>query len=223
MTIQLRSDSTVELIQACASDEMVARAAWVSNVGGDARLKETGRIEGLINFLHREKHTSPFEHGLFTFYIETPIFVAREFMRHRTQSFNEWSGRYAELEPVFYSPGEDRPIVQSGKIGSYSFVPGEYAQNDIVDTETFNSYVRAWNAYQNMIAAGVAKEVARNVLPVGTYTKFFASVDPLNLMRFLDLRTAGQALYEIREVADKMALILEEQMPLTYAAWSKNS
>ena len=222
MTVSFRNDSTVELVQVCASDEMVARAAWVSNVGGDARLKEAGKIQGLINFLWRERHTSPFEHGLFTFYVETPIFVAREFMRHRTQSFNEWSGRYAELEPVFYVPADERPLKQKGKIGSYQHVEGDDWQKSITNSWHGIAYKQSWQAYQDMLANNVAREVARNVLPVGTYTKFFATVDPLNLMRFLDLRTADQALYEIREVANKMSVHLEEHMPITYAAWNNN-
>ncbi len=217
--VLFRSDSKVELVQVAASDSMVARAAWVSNIGGDARLKETGRIEGLINFLWRERHTSPFEHGLFTFYIETPIFVAREFMRHRTQSFNEWSGRYAELEPVFYLPHPERPLVQSGKIGAYTFVPGTNDQYRIMANAKKDSYRTAWANYEAQLAAGIAREVARDDLPVGIYTKFFASVDPLNLMRFLTLRNDAQALYEIRDVAAKMEDHLALHMPLTYKAY----
>lgn len=221
MSIQLRSSSTVELVQANASDDLVARAAWVSNFGGDARLKDTAKIEGLINFLWRERHTSPFEHGQFTFYIETPIFVAREFMRHRTQSFNEWSARYSELEPVFYMPREDRPIVQTGKIGTYKHIEGTGLQKLAVASSHADAYTTAWTNYQHLLSMGVAREVARNVLPVGTYTKFFASVNPLNLMKFLDLRTSDQALDEMRSVVQEMEAHFKICMPLTYEAWKK--
>lgn len=217
--ITFRSDSTVELVQSNASDELVARAAWVSNIGSEARVKESGRIPGLISFLWRNKHTSPFEHGQFTFFIETPIFVAREFMRHRTWSYNEWSARYSELEPVFFCPSAERPLQQTGKIGEYKFIEGTIAQEAIVNKGFIDSYQSSWQNYQEMLAAGVAKEIARDVLPVATYTKFFASVNPLNLMRFLDLRADVQALEEIRNVAYKLRDIFEEQMPITASAW----
>src|SRR5690606_17204941 len=110
--------STVELIKTNACDEDVAHAAWVSNFGDEARDRDTSRIAGLINFLYRERHMSPFEHGSFTFFVDTPIFVAREFMRHRTASYNETSGRYKELEPRFYMAPDDRPLVQEGKVGA---------------------------------------------------------------------------------------------------------
>lgn len=209
----------VSLIQSNASDELVARSAWVSNYGEEAREKDTEHIKGLINFLYREKHMSPFEHGDFTFFIDCPIFVAREFMRHRTFRFNEVSGRYKKLEPKFYVPNRARPLVQQGKIGEYSFSPGTSQQINCVIEEHIDAYDGAWAAYQQMIEAGVANEVARNVLPVGIYTQFYASVNPRNLMHFLSLRDAPQALEEIRVVAEAMAIILEAQMPLTYNAY----
>src|ERR1043165_1362547 len=95
-------DVYATLERALASDLQVCRAAWVSQAGEDARIKDTDRPERLIGFLYRNKHMSPFEHGMFTFMVHCPIFVAREFHRHRTQSYNEVSGRYSELEPEFY-------------------------------------------------------------------------------------------------------------------------
>ncbi len=164
--ITYRSDIKVELIQTNATDETVARAAWVSNYGGDAREKEAGRIEGLINYLYRNKHMSPFEHGSFTFYIEAPIFVALEHMRHRTQSYNEWSGRYAELRPHFYIPDLERPLLQEGKVGNYTFTPGTENQYAYLIDSQITAYQAAWQSYLGVMHAGVAKEVARNVLPV---------------------------------------------------------
>ena len=211
--------STVELIKHNASDEDVAFAAWVSNFGDEARDRDTSRIEGLINFLYKNKHMSPFEHGSFTFFVDTPIFVAREFMRHRTFSYNETSGRYKELEPRFYMAPQTRPVVQKGKVGAYHFEAGSPEMYDIIVSQTEESYAVAWDAYQNMLHAGVAKEVARNVLPVGIYTQFYATANPRNIMQFLTLRNDKHALKEIRDVAVEIEKAFAQAMPLTYAAY----
>lgn len=209
----------VELIKCNASDVDVARAAWVSNYGEDAREKDAGRISGLINYLYRERHMSPFEHGSFTFFVDVPIFVAREFMRHRTFSYNEISGRYTQLTPKFYVPKNTRPLVQQGKVGQYTFAPGTDEQYAILRRWDEDTYMHAWDTYQGLINNGVAREVARNVLPVGIYTQFYATVNPRNLMQFLDLRNASNALFEIRDTAEQMEEFFEEKMPLTYKAY----
>lgn len=240
--IEFVDHSTVQLVKSNASDLDVAMAAWVSNFGsgGEPRLpagmpsrwqlesgfgqaQEEGwkRIEGLINFLYRERHMSPFEHGSFTFFVDTPIFVAREFMRHRTFSYNETSGRYKELEPRFYLINDDRPVVQKGKVGAYRFDGGEPEQYGHVYASTTLAYSSAWRAYQNMLDRGVAREVARNVLPVGTMTQFYATANPRNVMQFLLLRNDPNALFEIREVAEKIESVFAEEMPLTYKAFKK--
>lgn len=212
----------VDLIKTNASDEDVARAAWVSNYGEDARLKETGRISGLINYLYRNKHLSPFEHGSFTFFCDVPIFVAREFMRHRTFSYSEVSARYATLNPKFYVPGTHRPLVQQGKVGEYTFTPGTREQYAYLQRWDETTYTYAWNTYEDLVERGVAREVARDVLPVGIYTQFYATVNPRNLMQFLDLRVADNALFEIRDTAEQMEEYFEDAMPLTYAAWKSD-
>lgn len=221
MTLTFETQSTAELVKHSASDEDVAYAAWVSNFGGDARAKDAGRIEGLINFLYRERHMSPFEHGSFTFFVDTPIFVAREFMRHRTWSYNETSGRYKELEPRFYHVPADRPLVQTGKVGSYRFEPGTEAQYARLSSETTDAYQQSWHSYKVMLEQGVAREVARNVLPVGTMTQFYATANPRNVMQFLTLRNDPNALQEIRDVAVQIEAAFAESMPLTYAAYKK--
>lgn len=240
--------STVKLLKSNATDVDVALAAWVSNNadklpddinatgvhtlrqtmdgsnmwGGKERCDEDRkRIAGLINFLYRERHMSPFEHGSFTFFIDTPIFVAREFMRHRTWSYNETSGRYKELSPRFYLIDSDRPVVQNGKIGAYRFDGGTDEQYGTAFANTTIAYSSAWTAYQNMLNAGIAREVARNVLPVGTMTQFQATANPRNVMQFLLLRNDDNALYEIREVARQIEEAFAKQMPLTYAAYKK--
>lgn len=211
--------SRVELIKTNASDIDVARAAWVSNFGEDAREKDGTKIEGLINFLYNNKHMSPFEHGSFTFFIDTPIFVAREFMRHRTMSYNEVSGRYTQLNERFYVPDRDRPLIQTGKVGAYQFIEGTDDQYAIMKTHLVANTEESWNRYQLMMDHGVAKEVARNVLPVNIMTQFYATVNPRNLMQFLTLRDDKHALWEIKEVAVQMDAVLKDTMPITHKAY----
>lgn len=181
------------------------------------------RVGGLINFLYRERHNSPFEHGSFTFYVDTPIFVAREFMRHRTWSYNETSGRYKELAPRFYLVDSERPIVKDpeSKVGQYKFLDGTDDQYGTTFAATQIAYQSAWSAYQMMLGKGVATEVARNVLPVGIMTSFYATANPRNVMQFLLLRNDAAALYEIREVAKAIEEQFASAMPLTYEAYKK--
>jgi thymidylate synthase (FAD) len=219
----LRTDSTttVELIKSNGKDEDVAYAAWVSNFASEARNRPLERVGGLINFLYREKHTSPFEHGSFTFFVECPIFVAREFMRHRTWSYNEVSGRYKELEGKFYIPTPERPLVQVGTPGAYTFTAGSPEQYAIMKRSHELSFKMCWEQYQWQLANGIAKEVARNVLNLALFTQFYATANPLNVMRFLLLRNESQALYEIRGVAVQIEEYLKEEMPLTYKAYAR--
>jgi len=219
--MKLVNHSTVELIKHNASDEDVAYAAWVSNFAADAQKRDTTNIAKLIMFLYTNKHMSPFEHGSFTFFVDTPIFVGREFMRHRTFSYNETSGRYKILEPRFYMAPDERPLIQSGRIGTYTFVPGTDGQNRAKRYFTGRAYGLSWRMYRCMLRVGIAKEVARNVLPLGTMTQFYATANPRNIMQFLILRNEKQALYEIRQVAIKMEAEFAKAMPLTYAAFNE--
>lgn len=219
--MELVSESTVSLVKHNASDEDVAHAAWVSNFGSGAVDRDTSDLTKLINFLYKNRHMSPFEHGSFTFFVDTPIFVAREFMRHRTWSYNETSGRYKELEPRFYMAPKDRPLVQQGPIGNYYFTEGSPEQYGEVFMRTMESYEASWYAYQSMLNKKVAKEVARNVLPVATMTQFYATANPRNVMQFLQLRNDGPALKEIRDVAVKIEEAFAQAMPLTYNAYKE--
>lgn len=219
--IEFVDHSTVELIKTNASDEDVAYAAWVSNFAEKAKDRDTSRIEGLINFLWRENHTSPFEHGSFTFFVETPIFVTREYQRHRTWSYNETSGRYKILSPRFYLPNQDRPLVQTGKIGQYKHAPGSGEQYDLMAAVQTNAVETAWRAYQTQLDAGIAKEVARNILPLNIMTQFYATANPLNVLKFMILRSEENALYEIRMISKMEEEMFKVTMPLTYAAFDK--
>ena len=223
--IKFRSDVTVELIQHMGSDNAVVMAARVST-GAEANEK---RDAGLINYLMRDRHGSPFEHNAFTFYVEAPIFVFREFMRHRIASYNEESGRYKELEPVFYVPGPDRKLQQVGKPGAYVFEEGTYEQKVQVPATTMRIYDEAYGAYMSMIKRGVAREVARVVLPVGIYSSMYVTMNARSLMNFLSLRTTREGTHfpsfpqrEIEMVAEKMESLWAEKMPVTYETFNKN-
>lgn len=164
---------------------------------------------------------SPFEHGSFTFFVDTPLFVAREFMRHRTFSYNETSGRYKEMEGRFYLPPFERPLIQKGKVGAYTFEPGSEEQYDFMVARFQNTFDTAWKDYTSMLNAGIAKEVARDVLPLSLYTQFYATANPRNVMQFLILRNDKHALYEIRDVAVRIEEEFAKAMPLTYAAFDE--
>lgn len=221
--IEFCSDSRVELVNFMGGDDSVALSAWVSfDIDSEERLADRDRVGGLINFLWKNRHTSPFEHSVFTFVVETPIFVTREFMRHRTGAYNEVSGRYTVLPKKFYVPDENRPLKQEGKPGNYYFVEGTYSQYKLVDGDMRRETERVVKSYERMLDAGVAKEVARNILPVSTYTRFYVTINARNLMHFLGLRNHPTALYEIREVAQQMEEIFKDKMPLTYKAYKEH-
>ena len=158
-------------------DMSVIEAARVSTTLTSDTLRDTsvavdlsGKDLGLINYLMRDRHGTPFEHNAFTFFVEAPIFVFREFMRHRIASYNEESGRYKELNPVFYVPNEDRKLIQVGKPGAYTFEDGTAEQQMMVSNSTKRVAEEAYSEYQRMLEAGVAREVARAVLPVSIYS-----------------------------------------------------
>ena len=230
--IVFKDDVTVELVKASASDADVVWAARVSTAG-DKSLESVGatsdRDAGLINYLARERHGSPFEHTSMTFFISAPIFVFREFMRHRIASYNEESGRYRELSPVFYIPSNERKLVQIGKTGAYEFVDGTIEQYELVVKSIKESCTYAYQRYQDMLSAGVAREVARAVLPVTLYSSMYVTMNARALMNFLSLRTARDGSHfpsypqrEIEMVAEKMEKHFEQLMPLTYAAFNKS-
>ncbi|WP_211370675.1 FAD-dependent thymidylate synthase [Nonomuraea turkmeniaca] len=222
----------VELIKSAASDADVLWAARVSTKGESSLAEleaDPQRSKGLINFLMRDRHGTPFEHSSMTFYISAPIFVFREFMRHRTFSYNEESGRYRQLVPVFYVPGPDRKLVQEGKPGKYVFKDGAPEQHKLVTEATQESYRQSYRSYLEMLEAGVAREVARTVLPVGLYSSMYATCNARALMNFLSLRTRREdstfpsfPQREIEMVAEKMEELWSELMPLTHEAFEAN-
>ncbi|MFM8620907.1 MAG: FAD-dependent thymidylate synthase [Candidatus Nanopelagicaceae bacterium] len=230
--IIFRDDVTVELVKSSASDADVIWAARVSTAGEQSieSLKDDPeKSAGLINYLARERHGSPFEHTSFTFFISAPIFVFREFMRHRIASYNEESGRYRELKPVFYIPSRERKLIQVGRTGHYTFEDGTKEQYELMVSEMKRAYTAAYEAYQKMLDAGIAREVARATLPVATYSSMYVSMNARALMNFLSLRTTAEGSHfpsypqrEIEMVGEKMEAFFKEKMPLVHAAFNKS-
>ncbi len=230
--IIFREDMTVELVKSSASDSDVIWAARVSTAGEqslDAVGSDATRAEGLINYLARERHGSPFEHTSMTFFVSAPIFVFREFMRHRIASYNEESGRYRELRPVFYIPSKERRLVQIGKPGSYEFIEGTKEQYELTIESIKSSCTHTYESYTKMLDAGVAREVARAVLPVTLYSSMYVTMNARALMNFLSLRTAREGSHfpsypqrEIEMVAEKMEAHFAQLMPITYGAFQKS-
>lgn len=228
--VKFRSDVTVKLINTTGSDAGVIAAARVSTVGADSEewlSVPPSESEGLIRFLMRNRHGTPFEHNLFTFLVEAPIFVFREFHRHRIGwSYNEESGRYKQLEPVFYIPGPYRNLIQTGKPGAYEFHPGtpdQYARLELSMTE---DCIRAYEEYEFRLEMGVAREVARMTLPLNIYSSMYATCNARSLMAFLSLRTnrpeskfPSKPMREIEMVAERMEDEFAHTMPITHAAF----
>jgi thymidylate synthase (FAD) len=209
----------VDLENHSGSDLSVVNAAKVSFAKqSDGFGDEEKRVLG---FLMREQHGSPFEHNYFKFHVRAPIFVVREWERHRIGfSYNEESGRYVELRPDFYIPEIAR--TQEGKPGSYSFEDGDDFQTDHVRSSVMLHSKNAYKHYQDLLEAGIAKEQARIVLPLNTYTEFYFSCNARSLMNFLELRMASSAMYEIRAYAEALYELWAEVMPATAEAFEYN-
>jgi len=191
----------VALDDTMGDDLAIVNNARVSFNDGSEVMDE--RNEGLIGFLMRNRHGTPFEAVTFRFDIKAPLFVFREWHRHRAgHSYNEWSARYSVIEPEFYVPQRDYVRHQVGKPGAYTF---ERIEDDAV-AEAVRSQVEiaqqaAYAQYDSMVSAGVAKEVARVVLPVGTYSRMKWTCNLRSLMHFLSLRNSAHAQREIRDYA----------------------
>jgi thymidylate synthase (FAD) len=222
------SESIVELVSADASDIQVAAAAQVSQ--GRTPNDDTD-VERLIKALVRLRHGSPFEHNKLTFRVTVPIFIAREWQRHRIGSFNEVSGRYTKLEGHFYIPKSNQRggLANSGT----SMVPKRdhlaiYTELDVEDQMRMMS-IQSWSLYEDLINDGVANEVARMILPLNTFTSFYWTINARSLMNFLSLRVHDENArdisypqYEIEQPAKVVEEYFSEAMPFTHAAFVAN-
>lgn len=175
--------------------------------------------ERLIGFLMRERHTSPFESVVFRFHVKAPMFVFNQWVRHRMSAYSVFSGRYSEHEQDFYVP--DFVRTQVGKPGSYTFEPvADDLRVEFRDTVHVHNHM-SYSMYEEAIQAGVAKEMARFLLPPTLYTQFIWTVNGHSLMNFLKLRMADDAQYEIREYANALNEYFAETMPVTHTAFEK--
>lgn len=227
--VETRSDVTVELVDSMGDVDRIVQAARVSTKGSASR--GSNADSGLVRYLFNNKHASPFEHVLFTFYVEAPIFVTREMLRHRISSFNEESGRYKELQPMFYVPGPERPLIQIGKVGEYKFIPATEEIHEQVVASQLRAYEAAYQEYRYQLdTLGVAREVARNVLPVGLFSSLYYTANLRSLTNFLSLRVnwgedavnPSSPTYEIELVAVAIADYLKEKLPLVWDLFEAN-
>ena len=200
-----------------ADDLSVVNAARVSFARRKEEMDDSDA--GLIRFLLRERHGTPFEHNSFRFHVRAPLFVAREWFRHRVGSFNEFSMRYARATDDFYVPEPEDVRTQVGKPVSYSFEPVEPELAEATRDELRAVYDEAYATYERLVERGVARELARLVMPVGAYTEFYWTVNARSLMNFVSLRAAEAAQREIRRYAEACERFLDEAMPVTYAAF----
>lgn len=250
--VSFRSDVSVEIVDSMGGDDSVLRAMLVST-SKDNTVAEMSEDEkfGKISFLMKNRHGTPFEHASLQFYAEVPIFVMREWHRHRIGvSYNEMSGRYTQLPPTYYIPAPNRNLVQVGKPGAYTFIPGEPEDHEWLINDMMEEAIANYARYENRLAAGIAKEVARMSLGVNIFTAQYFTTNPRSLMAFLSLRTnVGEAFWlpygqgpeaqdlfeqnpggamfpsfpmrEIEMAAEVMELEFEEKFPLTYAAFKE--
>lgn len=237
--IQLKSDIDVELVNHVGGDDVIVGAARVSTKGtlslGDKYGEKPceGEQYGLINYLMKHRHGSPFEHGSMTFFVNAPIFVWREWHRHRIGfSYNEESGRYKQLDPVFYVPTENRPMmkVDGWRPGRPKFTQCEDMEvYDVLCSNLQDSYQHSYNMYQANLDLGIDPGLARDCLPVGIFSSCWVTCNPRSLMAFLSLRThhpeadkVSYPLWEIERAAKKCEAAFEDLYPLTYRAFVEN-
>jgi thymidylate synthase (FAD) len=240
--LQVLDKGWVELDDFMGSDKKIVKRARVSNIQPSLRPTEkrtNAQDQGLINYLIKNRHGSPFEGAIFEFYVKCPLFVRSEWHRHRMASYNEMSGRYVQYQPEFYIPDLMRIQGTTNKQGS--LVPDEEWAKEWYKDQHTNVYqpLQSWNVvarasieasseqayawYLDLIEhKKVAKEMARMVLPPNLYTAFYMTVNARSLMNFLSLRNADNAQWEIRQYAVAMETMFKKKMPMTYKAWVAN-
>ena len=216
-TISVLDHGFVRLDDSMASDLSVVNGARVSFARHKTEMDESD--EGLIRFLMRDRHGTPFEHNAFRFHVRAPLFVAREWFRHRVGSFNEFSMRYAKATDDFYVPEPEDVRSQVGKPGAYSFEPVDPELAERTREELQALYDAAYSTYTRLVEEGVARELARLAMPMGAYTEFYWTVNARSLLNFISLRAAESAQREIRRYAEACERFFAEKMPVTHAAF----
>lgn len=221
----------VRLVDYMGSDLSIVRAARVSYDAAWRAGEDEDKDTKLINYLWKNKHTTPFESVTFTFEVYAPIFVLRQWHRHRTWSYNELSGRYKELEPVFYTPNSDQIGMQDTKnkqartlgysTDPYSHESKEYRSRQVSEYKEHCEV--AFVTYKYLLNQGWPRELARMVLPLSTYSHMFATVNLLNLFKFITLRSDSHAQYEIQVYSDAMLKLIEPIVPVTHQTFTDNN
>lgn len=207
----------VRLVDYMGSDDAIVQAARVSYGAGTKKLSED---RGLIRYLMRHRHTTPFEMVELKFHIKLPIFIARQWIRHRTANVNEYSGRYSVMKEEFYLPpqSEIRYQSSSNKQGrGAEELPAEVQQQFLGHLQATNEQL--YKAYASFLDAGIARELARIALPLSNYTEWYWKIDLHNLFHFLHLRADSHAQREIRAYADLMAEITRTVVPIAFEAY----
>jgi thymidylate synthase (FAD) len=215
--INVLDHGSVRLVEHMGSDLSIVRNARVSYDAEWRSGEDEGKDAKLIDYLVKHSHTSPLEAVNFTFDVRAPIFVARQWMRHRTFSLNEISARYSELPAVFYTPWVDQITTQS-PTNKQMRTKEQHPQALYFQDLMRKTCEDAFTAYKEMIDAGVPRELARGVLPMNTYTHFFCTVDLHNLMKFCKLRLHAHAQHEIQVYAQAMLDLAKQVAPITIAA-----
>ena len=212
-------DGFVRLVDSMGDDMAVVRAARVS-YGKESKGESADRK--LIDYLMKHNHGTPFEHLVFTFHIRCPIFIARQWFRHRIGSFNEISGRYTKLDTRFFHP----TIIRANQTSNHqASIDGEFTEQEI------SSMMSEWEStlkviestYESLLKQGMAREQARAILPVGTYTEFYWTVNARSLFNFIKLRTHDGAQQEMQDYAFKILHIVKDISPWTFEAFEKHS
>lgn len=224
--VTFRDDVTVICADSMGGEGSIVRRARVSTAGADSIEIPAdvlaGNDLGLLKWLYKNGHGTPFEGVEFEFYFEVPVFVSRQIVKHRLSSINEESGRYRELRPVFYlTPENSRKICQVGKTGDYNFVEGTPEQMNLLRNTQKKANFSDWEDYQTLINAGIAKEVARETLPFNIYTSMYFKANLRSVLNFIMLRKdwgpdaahRSHAQYEIELVANKLVDIVKEKVP----------
>lgn len=220
VSVDLLDHGRIELTQIMGDDLSIVNAARQSFGVRKAVLDK--KDEGLINFLMREEHGTPFEMVEFMFNITCPIFVAREWFRHRIGSFNEYSGRYAEMMRETYVPELEDIRTQVGKPGGYTFESLPSHDAEIAQELMTTAYEYVFDTYDTLLQMGVAKELARIVLPVGGYTSFTWKLNLRSLLNFIHLRSDKAALREIRRYSLAIEDLIGPVVPVAYQAFLKH-
>lgn len=213
----------VRLVDSMGGDLSIARAARVSYDAAWRAGEDQGSDARLINYLWKNKHTTPFEAVTFTFEVKAPIFVLRQWHRHRTWTFNELSARYRELPEEYYIPDPSIIGVQSKD----SKQARDISVHDAIVNREYSQIIadacrRSFSTYSELLVRGVPRELARSVLPVATYSHMFATVDLLNLLKFLTLRIHPHAQHEIRVYAEAMLELVRPIVPVAIGAWEES-